>query len=274
MASMRRTPPDLPTLRRSRSSFTGAVTKERDKPNGIKSNDISTYNIRSIERLLSSVANTETGYLQTIEEAQDFITGEENAETLQDEEDEALENFSNALADVRDLAASLLSLKKISKELQDIHCDLRAVRDAFTTKPEADQDSALKALEGGYTSLRREWNEADHESDHPLKTKLDDCRIFITQLTSEMAGPKDRATPSSHDLSSSFCCQDSDKKEESKLPTIDVPTFNGDIMAWSTFWAAFQSTVGSRDSLSDTTKLIYLRKAIKDPDTQTLLNSP
>ena len=156
MVSRRRPPPDLPTLRRSRSSFTGAVTKARDKLNDIKANDISTYNIRTIERLLSYVAITETGYLQTIEEAQTFITGEEHAEALQDEEDEALDNFSNAVADVRDLAASLLSLKKISKELQDIHCDLRAVRDAFTSKPEADQDSALKALESSYASLRRE----------------------------------------------------------------------------------------------------------------------
>ena len=81
-------------------------------------------------------------------------------------------------------------------------------------------------------------------------------------------------SPSPHDRSTSFYSYDGDRKHETKLPTIDVPTFNGDIMAWSTFWAAFQSAVGTRATLSDTSKLIYLRKAIKDPDTQILLNSP
>ena len=175
---------------------------------------------------------------------------------------------------MRDIASELLSLKKIKKQIDHLHCDLRAVRDAFTSKPEADQDSALRTIEDNYSSLRREWDEADHGSDHPLKEKLDDCRTLITQLTSEMAGPKIRSSPSSLDISTSSCCSHSDRNEDSKLPTIDVPTFNGDIMTWSTFWAAFNSTVGSREKLSDTTKLIYLRKAIKDPDTQTLLHSP
>ena len=45
-------------------------------------------------------------------------------------------------------------------------------------------------------------------------------------------------------------------------------------MNWASFWTAFQSAVGNRETLSDTSKLIYLRKAIKDPETQTLLTSP
>ena len=273
MSSRRRPPPDLPTLRRSRSSLTGAITKAKDKLHNMKELDVADYNVKSIERIPASVSHTEKGFLQTMEEAREFITIEETADTLQTEEDEALENFTESIADVRDLGAELLSLKRIKKQLHNIHRDLKAVRDAFTSNPEADQDAALKALEDNYTCISKEWDEADHDAHHPLKTNLDDCRLLITQLTSEMAGPKDRSVPSLHDLSSSFCCK-GEREEESKLPTIDVPTFNGDIMAWSTFWAAFQSTVGNRDKLSDTTKLTYIRKAIKDPDTQTLLHSP
>ena len=80
--------------------------------------------------------------------------------------------------------------------------------------------------------------------------------------------PHDRST-------SSFTSYDGPpRKQENKLPTIEVSTFHGDVMKWATFWAAFQSAVGNRDTLSDTTKLIYLRKAIKDPETQTLLTDP
>ena len=44
-------------------------------------------------------------------------------------------------------------------------------------------------------------------------------------------------------------------------------------MEWSTFWSSFKSTIDARN-LSNTNKLVYLRKAIKDPDSQTLLHSP
>ena len=274
MAYRRKTPTDLTSLKRSRSSFTGAITKARDKLNEMKAVDISACNTRTLERLLSSVANTETGYLQTVEEAHEFINKEENADALQDEEDAALDTFNSTVADVRDSAASLISLKKISKGLQELSCDLKAVRDAFTLRPEADQASALKPLETSYASIRQEWNHGEHDEDHPLKTRMDDCGSLITQLTFEMSRTKDMTSPSPHDRSTSFYSYDGDRKHETKLPTIDVPTFNGDIMAWSTFWAAFQSAVGTRATLSDTSKLIYLRKAIKDPDTQILLNSP
>ena len=42
----------------------------------------------------------------------------------------------------------------------------------------------------------------------------------------------------------------------------------------ATFWAKFVDAVDKKDYLSDTTKLIYLRQAIKDPEAQTMLHSP
>ena len=73
-----------------------------------------------------------------------------------------------------------------------------------------------------------------------------------------------RDTASSHSSSSSDSVRPP-RELETKLPTIDVPTFHGDIMKWSTFWSAFQATIDSRN-LSKTNKLTYLRKAIRDPD--------
>ena len=138
------------------------------------------------------------------------------------------------------------------------------MRDAFSARPEADQASALIPLETNYTAILNDWDAGDHEDDHPLKSQVDDCRSQLTQLSFEMAGTRDMMPVSSHDRSSSSILgHDSPRPRENKLPTIDVPTFHGDIMKWATFWSVFQSAVGNRDSLSDTTKLIYLRKAIK-----------
>ena len=81
------------------------------------------------------------------------------------------------------------------------------MRDAFTSRPEADQDTALNTLETNYTLLCKDWDEADHEAEYPLKAELDSFRLLIIQLTSEMAGPKTRPDPSSLDTSIGSCCR-------------------------------------------------------------------
>lgn len=45
-------------------------------------------------------------------------------------------------------------------------------------------------------------------------------------------------------------------------------------MQWASFWTAFNNQVGSREEISDSDKLIYLRKAIKHQPTQDLLEAP
>lgn len=49
-----------------------------------------------------------------------------------------------------------------------------------------------------------------------------------------------------------------------KLPKLDVPTFNGNILNWRSFWEQFSVSVHSRTALSDAEKLVYLRHAVKD----------
>ena len=49
-----------------------------------------------------------------------------------------------------------------------------------------------------------------------------------------------------------------------KLPKIDVPTFDGNILNWQAFWEQFSIAIHERSSLSDTEKLVYLRHSLKD----------
>ena len=49
-----------------------------------------------------------------------------------------------------------------------------------------------------------------------------------------------------------------------RLPKLDVPTFDGDILNWSTFWEQFCIAVHDHTHLSDTEKLAYLRHSLKD----------
>lgn len=49
-----------------------------------------------------------------------------------------------------------------------------------------------------------------------------------------------------------------------KLPKLDVPTFNGDILNWKSFWEQFCVSVHDRTTLSTSEKLVYLQHALKD----------
>ena len=49
-----------------------------------------------------------------------------------------------------------------------------------------------------------------------------------------------------------------------KLPKIDVPTVNGNILFWRSFWEQFSVAVHNRTDLSDAEKLVYLRHVVKD----------
>ena len=49
-----------------------------------------------------------------------------------------------------------------------------------------------------------------------------------------------------------------------RLPKLDVPTFDGDILHWSTFWEQFVTSVDSRKHLSNAEKLVYLQHAVKN----------
>ena len=49
-----------------------------------------------------------------------------------------------------------------------------------------------------------------------------------------------------------------------KLPKLEVPTFDGNIMNWEAFWERFDALIHSRKGVDDAEKPTYLRQALKD----------
>ena len=49
-----------------------------------------------------------------------------------------------------------------------------------------------------------------------------------------------------------------------KLPKLEVPTFDGNLIHWKQFWDQFTAAVHSKTSLSNAEKTVYLQHAIKD----------
>ena len=48
------------------------------------------------------------------------------------------------------------------------------------------------------------------------------------------------------------------------LTKINVPSFDGNILSWTSFWERFQVTVHNKDNLQDGENLAYLKDAVKD----------
>ena len=48
-----------------------------------------------------------------------------------------------------------------------------------------------------------------------------------------------------------------------RLPSIETPSFDGNILSWRLFWEQFDSAIHSKSHLSDSDKLTYLREALK-----------
>ena len=218
---------------------------------------------------------TEASFLQTIEDAQGFIP-EDGEEAFQLEEESPVESFEFSISTVRDLGEQLLSTKAVLNGLGNFQCDLDAVKDSLAANPDSNQTAAFRKLDELFSTLRSQWQTAILPRDHPIKAELDSCRITLTTLgadvTSACAKSDSHSSSSSTpSTTSSSCCGSISRND---LPTITVPTFNGGIMEWSSFWASFKSTIEDRKELSNTQRLHYLRQAVKDPELQLLLHSP
>ena len=87
------------------------------------------------------------------------------------------------------------------------------------------------------------------ETHEGLEKRLFDCSLCIKEL---LYISKDLVSPSAGD------------GKGVRLPKLDVPTFNGDILTWQTFWEQFCVSVHERSQLSDAEKLVYLRQALRD----------
>ena len=125
-------------------------------------------------------------------------------------------------------------LEQYSERLLDYKRDLATIYDDLATHDLNDDDALLV--------LHAKLERLQFECSHRVKTLL--------------------RTHSSRSTSRSTSASTADNKGV-RLPKLDVPTFNGDVQHWTTFWEQFAISVHDRTSLSNAEKLVYLQQAIK-----------
>ena len=269
--SRRKVPTCMTDVKKSRGALVGAVKKALGKIQLIKHDEVAAVAAikpRDIERLIDSVNRTETNFLDTLDEAQEYLPeGEEAEDNFHAAEEADQEKFEQTLYEFKELAECILALKTSQLGLADLTLDIASLEQSLTDRPDDDHSRRLESIFAAFDSLRQDWRKARLPSDHALKKELDACTTVVDTLAANTARAKLRSTPGATLSSSSRVDRD-----RTKLPTISIPTFDGDILAWPTFWQKFSATVHVHNDLPESTKLAYLRTAITDPEAAILLN--
>ena len=111
-------------------------------------------------------------------------------------------------------------------------------------------------------------SEDENESDERVEYKF---RDVLNQIFEVLGVYDDLVTKASSQLSSSSSTTShSNQNLNVKLPTIELPKFNGDYTEWASFFDTFSSLVGSNESLSNSQKLHYLKSCLEDEPKKTL----
>ena len=277
MASRRKTPTDYSAVKKSRAALTGAITKAWDKFSSIEFSqpeEVLRIRPKEVERFLSSITRTEAGFRQSLEEAQQFAPEDEAEEAaFQREEEEAADTFEEHLSATRVLGEQLLTSKQTLSGISTFRNDLEALQYSLNELPDGDHQIASTTLQVSLSSLKEQWLIADLPPDHPLKRELDACSKSVMTMQAQVAAARSRSAAPTP-ITSSPAPSAPHHHSYNELPKIKVPTFNGDLMKWSTFWSTFKATVEDRRDLNNSQRLNYLRQAVTDPSLQLLLTTP
>ncbi len=114
-----------------------------------------------------------------------------------------------------------------------------------------DLKKELREIQNSLVDIELEAGDPLVESQDAIESAIFECCLSIKKRLRAVtsAGASATSAVSSHGA---------------KLPKLEVPTFNGDLLNWKGFWEQFCVSVHDRTNLSDTEKLVYLQNALKD----------
>ena len=266
---------DMGSLKKSRASFNGRVTKVYNDLQALptdETEDIALITPDDISAMLDKLERSKTGFLLTVPAAQDFApVGDEDNDTFQEEEEAALDKFNQGFNTARRYANNLLSMSKVQTGLADLCHYIETLEASLSSRPDCDLSSRYSSIDALFSELNLQWRDAHLPRTHSLKKELDACTMRIDALAGDIATAKSRSLPVP--VSSAYpAVVPKIEKNLTKLPAIALPTFSGDVLKWPTFWNQFVASVDSNSDLPESTKLSYLRRAIKDPEAELILN--
>ena len=170
-----------------------------------------------------------------------------------------------------------LQRKKISRTGLRRHCKkLEEDVDQLLAAFPADGFVKLKVLKTNYEAQIVKVNAASDEISALITTEEELTKdieetlvlndVFYTTLVKIDEKLASAAKPDTKPKSSTMSPTSSNTGvTNTKLPKIELPPFEGDILHWQTFWDKFESNVHVKTTLSDVDKFSYLSSLLKGP---------
>ena len=159
-------------------------------------------------------------------------------------------------------ASDTAQSQRITRILRYLDAEIKAINervDSLSPGPELDI-CLLCQLEESIASHGSELSEATRDVlalDHDEGGLIESC----SRLKAALFDPGLKTKWLMHNHASSLKTM---VPTSMKLPKISIPTFDGNILNWSMFWDQFNVAIHSSTQLSNSQKLVYLRKALKD----------
>ncbi len=160
----------------------------------------------------------------------------------------------------RPLSCRLSRLQTSSKRIRDIIHDV-PVEHAVLTQCQEEVSNYKKDLATVYNDL---ISHHIGESDE-LSVAHSALEIELSEVASKLKGllaPALGYNPGAHTVSDTTGV---------RLPKLDVPTFDGNIIHWTQFWEQFTISVHNRTNLSNAEKIIYLQHTLKDGSARSVI---
>ena len=249
-------------LKKKRASNLAVVTRECNKQARKKDEDPSTFDIPQLQDRIERMFQKQKEFKEL--QTRIFECGDKSVD--EDEEQSAIEVFEDIINQTVSTIRRLISLKQVHMSIRRLDSELNALSKAKDEMPERNHATNISRNGTSFDELSILLDNSTISLDHPYHgdiIRLQERLSFLS--TTETARPP---TPS-HEYSHS---SSSERKSASiRLPKFNLPTFHGDIMKWTAFWAQFSSAVDSVPELDQINKLTYLRDAIKDPSINPIL---
>ena len=257
----------VPRLRKRRGVTKASITKLagriRDIETAVSNPDVVDPAQRYKERLIALDAEFKTHHYSTVDTVDDETTLADE-QRIFDEHDDTVNLLTNKLQKViklntpaakvgnKDIQSRRLShlgraIDSVDTEIQAIpeECDDTYLVQQYSDRL-AELKSELKSVHGELLTLGLDEADELFNVYARLSKKIFDCCHRIKKLVGE------RETHATHE------------SKGVKLPKLEVPTFDGNVLNWTTFWEQFSISGHNRPNISDPEKLVYLQQALKD----------
>ena len=155
----------MEALKKSRSAYSGAVTRIWNRYDRLLEEDPSLFDHGQLEHKLESIHNTDLSYHKIHEEIS--LAGEGTLSP--EEEQETLETFEDSVERTRSLLTRLIAIQTLSNLSSEIQFDLEELDSKMQAHPDRDYSATLSTITTTLKELKLALGKSTINRDHQLR---------------------------------------------------------------------------------------------------------